>query len=30
MCGLRKVGRPGGFAHVDVYFEEETPGTADV
>jgi Calcineurin-like phosphoesterase len=25
LCGLRKVGRPGGFAHVDVYFEQETP-----
>jgi PAS domain S-box-containing protein len=25
LCGLRKVGRPGGFAHVDVYFEAETP-----
>lgn len=25
LCGLRKVGRPGGFAHVDVYFEVETP-----
>lgn len=25
LCGLRKVGRPGGFAHVDVYF---TPDTA--
>ena len=24
LCGLRKVGRPGGFAHVDVYFEPET------
>jgi GTPase SAR1 family protein len=24
LCGLRKVGRPGGFAHVDVYFEQET------
>ncbi|MEZ0274629.1 MAG: metallophosphoesterase, partial [Roseimicrobium sp.] len=23
LCGLRKVGRPGGFAHVDVYFENE-------
>jgi GTPase SAR1 family protein len=25
LCGLRKVGRPGGFAHVDVYFEKDTP-----
>ncbi len=25
LCGLRKVGRPGGFAHVDIYFEAETP-----
>ena len=25
ICGLRKVGRPGGFAHVDVYFEANTP-----
>lgn len=25
LCGLRKVARPGGFAHVDVYFEEDTP-----
>lgn len=25
LCGLRKVARPGGFAHVDVYFEAETP-----
>ena len=25
LCGLRKVGRPGGFAHVDLYFEAETP-----
>jgi GTPase SAR1 family protein len=25
LCGLRKVGRPGGFAHVDVYFEADTP-----
>ncbi|HYI92897.1 MAG TPA: hypothetical protein VEX68_05095, partial [Bryobacteraceae bacterium] len=25
LCGLRKVGRSGGFAHVDVYFETETP-----
>ena len=25
LCGLRKVGRPGGFAHVDVYFETATP-----
>lgn len=25
LCGLRKVGRPGGFAHVDVYFEPDTP-----
>ncbi|SNB47830.1 metallophosphoesterase [Geobacter sp. DSM 9736] len=25
LCGLRKVGRPGGFAHVDVYFETNTP-----
>jgi small GTP-binding protein len=24
-CGLRKVARPGGFAHVDVYFEANTP-----
>jgi len=24
LCGLRKVARPGGFAHVDVYFEEST------
>jgi small GTP-binding protein len=24
-CGLRKVVRPGGFAHVDVYFETHTP-----
>lgn len=22
LCGLRKVGRPGGFAHVDVYFDD--------
>ncbi|HPO15898.1 MAG TPA: metallophosphoesterase [Candidatus Hydrogenedentes bacterium] len=25
LCGLRKVARPGGFAHVDVYFEADTP-----
>lgn len=25
LCGLRKVPRPGGFAHVDVYFESSTP-----
>ena len=25
LCGLRKVSRPGGFAHVDVYFENKTP-----
>ena len=25
LCGLRKVSRPGGFAHMDVYFEAETP-----
>ena len=25
LCGLVKRGRPGGFAHVDVYFEAETP-----
>ncbi|MDB6124829.1 MAG: hypothetical protein JWQ71_3822 [Pedosphaera sp.] len=25
LCGLRKVGRVGGFAHVDVYFEPTTP-----
>jgi small GTP-binding protein len=25
LCGLRKVGRSGGFAHVDVYFDAETP-----
>jgi GTPase SAR1 family protein len=25
LCGLRKVARSGGFAHVDVYFEAETP-----
>lgn len=25
LCGLRKVGRPGGYAHIDVYFELETP-----
>jgi small GTP-binding protein len=25
LCGLLKQGRPGGFAHVDVYFEKETP-----
>jgi hypothetical protein len=25
LCGLRKVGRPGGFAHVDVYFDTATP-----
>ena len=24
-CGLRKVARPGGFAHMDVYFEADTP-----
>jgi small GTP-binding protein len=24
-CGLRKVDRGGGFAHVDVYFQNETP-----
>lgn len=24
LCGLRKVARPGGFAHVDVYFEGTT------
>ncbi len=24
LCGLRKVGRPGGFAHVDVYFDDAT------
>ena len=28
LCGLRKVARPGGFAHVDVYFEAETPERA--
>jgi small GTP-binding protein len=26
LCGLRKVSRPGGFAHVDVFFEDRTPG----
>lgn len=25
LCGLRKVARPGGFAHMDVYFEADTP-----
>jgi small GTP-binding protein len=25
LCGLRKVSRPGGFAHVDVYFSAKTP-----
>lgn len=25
LCGLYKVGRPGGFAHLDVYFESATP-----
>jgi small GTP-binding protein len=25
LCGLLKRGRPGGFAHVDLYFEVETP-----
>lgn len=25
LCGLRKVTRPGGFAHIDVYFEINTP-----
>jgi hypothetical protein len=25
LCGLRKVGRAGGFAHIDVYFEGNTP-----
>jgi small GTP-binding protein len=25
LCGLRKVTRPGGFAHVDIYFEPNTP-----
>jgi hypothetical protein len=25
LCGIRKVSREGGFAHVDVYFEAETP-----
>jgi hypothetical protein len=25
LCGLQKVGRPGGFAHLDVYFESTTP-----
>ena len=25
LCGLRKVSRAGGFAHVDVYFEDSTP-----
>ncbi len=25
VCGLRKVARPGGFAHVDVYFDAGTP-----
>ncbi len=25
LCGLLKKGRPGGFAHVDVYFEPQTP-----
>jgi WD40 repeat protein len=25
LCGLRKVAKPGGFAHVDVYFETKTP-----
>jgi small GTP-binding protein len=25
LCGLRKVTRAGGFAHVDVYFEDKTP-----
>jgi GTPase SAR1 family protein len=24
-CGLRKMARPGGFAHVDVYFSADTP-----
>jgi WD40 repeat protein len=27
LCGLRKVARPGGFAHVDVYFEDKTPSS---
>jgi small GTP-binding protein len=25
LCGLRKIARPGGFAHMDVYFEQATP-----
>jgi len=25
LCGLLKKGRPGGFAHVDIYFEVDTP-----
>jgi GTPase SAR1 family protein len=25
LCGLRKVAKPGGFAHVDVYFGDKTP-----
>lgn len=25
LCGLRKVPRPRGFAHIDIYFESETP-----
>lgn len=25
LCGLRKIGRPGGFAHIDIYFEANTP-----
>ncbi len=27
LCGLRKAARAGGYAHVDVYFEDETPET---
>ncbi|WP_441293099.1 metallophosphoesterase [Sorangium sp. KYC3313] len=27
ICGLRKVGRAGGFAHVDVYFGAHTPSS---
>jgi WD40 repeat protein len=24
LCGLRRIGRPGGFAHLDVYFKDST------
>lgn len=25
LCGIRKIARPGGFAHMDLFFEEKTP-----